>query len=156
MTPTIAVLMKIARGLDRLPSELIREEASDLEIVVSRAKERQPIGMPERGQLARLSGDLVEPAVEVWEVELQPGHGLGGSGIRYEGDEFAICEEGQVTFRIADDDYVLGPRDCIHFKAVLPHSWRNEGDVTTRFVILGTVPQLLRAAIHDRGGKRRK
>ena len=98
----------------------------------------------------RLSGDLLDAEVELWRVSVQPGHGSGREPLDYRGEEIVVCEGGEITFRIGEQDYVLGPGDTLHFKASTSHSWQNDGDVPARFLILGTVPAALRSALHDR------
>ncbi len=70
-----------------------------------------------------------------------------------------ICEEGQVTYRVGGEDYVLEAGDTLHFKAALPHQWWNSGDTPARFVIAGSYPKGLRSKLHrqvQRGGSRRR
>ena len=48
--------------------------------------------------------------------------------IEYDGEEIAICEAGEVTFCLGEREYVLATGDSLHFKASIPHFWRNDGD----------------------------
>lgn len=98
----------------------------------------------------RLSGDLFDPEVEMWRITLQPGYGSGRDRIEYQGEELALGEQGEVTFHVGDEEYVLRAGDVLHFKASAPHSWRNESEDVARFVILGTVSPALREALHSR------
>lgn len=158
MTPSVTVLLKVARGLGRRPSELIRDEAEAAEVVHLRPKERHPVGVADALLVERLSGEISDPALEMWRLTLHPGQRSGRSAIHYDGEEIVVCEKGSVTFRVGDADYVLRPGDTLHFKATLPHSWRNEGDAPARFIVTGTLPQQFRAAMRERlhgGGKPR-
>lgn len=150
MVPTIGVLLKIARGLDRAPSELVRDTTDELEVVHLRPEERHPVGVREHMLVERLVGDLFDAQLEVWRVTHQPGSGSGRGLIRFDGEGLIVCEEGAVTFRVGDTEYPLEAGDTLHYKATHPHGWRNEGDVPTRFLIIGTLPRALRSALHTR------
>ena len=115
MVPSVAVLMKIARGLDRRPAELVSDEAEEAEIVLMRSKEHAVMSAGSQMRIERLSGDLFDPAVEVWRAYLRPGVGSGKSQHAYEGEEVIICDEGEVTFRFGDDEYRLTAGDTLHF-----------------------------------------
>ena len=148
MIPSVAVLLKLAHGLGRRPTELIREGDSDLEVAVVHEADRDRIGHEKTMLVERLSGDLSQPSLEMWRIHLQPG-ASGGAPIHYEGEEIVVCESGQVTFTIGDDEYVLEPGDTLHFKAHLPHSWRNRGRSKTRFTVTGTLPTKFREMIRS-------
>ena len=151
MIPSVAVLLKLAHGLGRRPTELIREGDSDLEVAVVRAADRDRIGDEKNTQVERLSGDLSQPALEMWRVNLQPG-ASGGAPIHYDGEEVVVCERGCVTFTIAGEDHPLEAGDSLHFKARLPHSWRNDGRREAQFTVTGTLPAKFRAMIRNRLG----
>jgi uncharacterized cupin superfamily protein len=51
---------------------------------------------------------------------------------------------------VAECDYELQPGDALHFKASLPHAWRNEGGVQVVFTVMGTLSHKLRAALRER------
>lgn len=158
MIPSVAVMMKIANGLDRRPSELVGDEGQEEEVVFLRAKEHAVIGGGTKIRSERLSGDLFEPAIEVWRLKVAAGYGSGKGKYAYDGEEVVICEEGEVTFTIGEEDYVLWAGDTLHFKANIPRQWRNSGDTTARFLIAGNFPRGLRSKLHKQiqhGGRRR-
>jgi transcriptional regulator with XRE-family HTH domain len=140
MIPSVAVLLKLARGLRR--RDLV-------EVIHVRADERQPVGVPDQMTAERLSGELYGSALETWRITLQPGISSGGS-IRYEGEELVVCEQGSVTFQVADEEYELHAGDTLHLRASIPHSWRNEGAEPVRFMVTGTLPAAFRAVMQGR------
>ena len=149
MIPSVAVMLKVARGLDRRPADLIREGSDDVEAVLLRARERHPVGVEGKLVVERLCGDLPDPALETWRVTLHPGHSSGPE-MHYGGESIVICEAGELSVRLDEAEHVLRPGDTLHFKAHLPHGWRNDGGKPARFVITGTLPAAFRAAMHDR------
>ena len=150
MVPTVAVLLKIARGLGRRPGELIHEGADDAGVVHLRGEERHPIGVKRRMLVERLSGDVFDPQLEVWRVIHQPGSGSGEGVLRYDGEELLVIEAGELTVQVGDQEYLLATGDSLHFKTTTPHSWRNKGMLPVRFLVIGTLPKALRAALHER------
>lgn len=158
MVPSVAVLIKIAHGLERRPSELVGEDSQEDEVVLIRSKEHPVIGSGPKLQVKRLSGDLFDPAIEVWLLRVAPGYGSGKEKHSYDGEEIVICEEGEVTFTIGEENYVLGAGDTLHFKAGIPHQWWNSADHPARFLIAGNFPKGLRAKLHRqiRSGARKR
>jgi quercetin dioxygenase-like cupin family protein len=154
MVPTVAVLLKIARGLGRSASDFVREGPRSPDLVHLTADQRHRVGRRRQMIVERLSGDLLDPQVELWRVLVHPGHGSGREAIEYNGEELIVCEEGEVTFRVAEREYVLRAGDTLHFKASAPHVWRNRGRRRARFLILGTVPAALRGVLHAHFGER--
>jgi transcriptional regulator with XRE-family HTH domain len=150
MIPTLGVVLKIARGLDRAPSELVRDGGDDLEVVHLRPDERFTVGGPGVAHHERMVGDLFEPQLEAWRITLEPGHGSGRGRIRFDGEGVIFCEAGSLTVRMGDETYQLGEGDVLHYKTTLSHGWRNEGDVPARLLVVATLPRALRSALHRR------
>jgi len=150
MIPSIAVLLKIARGLGRRLSELIHDGVDQVDVVHLPAGERHSLGRRSRLLVERLSGDLSSAAIEAWRITLHPGISCGREPILYDGEELVICEEGEVTFRVGETDYELRAGDTLHFRASIPHTWRNESKSIAVFAIVGTLPEVFRAKIQGR------
>lgn len=148
MVPSVAVLLKVARGLSRRPAELVGDEPEPNEVVVLRAKQHPTIASGREMRVERLSGDLFDPAIELWRIHLQPGRGSGKGAYAYDGDEVVICEEGSVAYEVAGEEYLLRVGDTLHFKAALPHHWWNPGDTPARFIVAGSYPKGLRSKLH--------
>jgi uncharacterized cupin superfamily protein len=130
-------------------ADLNSDEAEEAEIVVMRSKEHAVMSSGSKMRIERLSGDLFDPAVEVWRVYLRPGVGSGKSQHAYEGEEVVICEEGEVTFRFGDEEYRLTAGDTLHFKGGIPHQWWNSGSIPGRFLMAGNFPKGLRLKLHN-------
>lgn len=154
MVPSVAVLLKIANGLGRRPAELVSDQDEESEVVLLRSKNHPVIGATSRMRVERLSADLFDPAIEVWRVKVQPGQGSGKGMYAYEGEEVVICEAGEITFRVEEDEYRLGPGDSLHFKAGIPHRWWNSGRTVARFLIAGNFPRGLRTKLHGQVQRR--
>lgn len=150
MVPSIAVMLKVARGLGRRPAELLGDDGDAPGVIHLRAGERHPVGVPGRVVVERISGDLFDPALETWRVSVHPGAGSGRDAIRYDGEELVLCEKGPIVFVVGDQEYRLRSGDSLHFKASAPHFFRNDGENEARFLITGTTPHRFRAAMQGR------
>ena len=150
MVPSVAVLLKVARGLGRRPTELVHDGSDDVEVVRLRPDQRHPVGVKGRLVVERLSGELADPALETWRVTLHPGQSSGEGTIRFEGEEIVVCEAGEVVFRVGDEDHRLAAGDVLHFKAHHPHAFRNESRRVARFLVTGTLPVRFREAMQSR------
>jgi transcriptional regulator with XRE-family HTH domain len=149
MVPTIGVLLKIARGLDRAPNELLREAGEEFQVAYLPPEARYRVGIPERMVVERLVGDLFEPALETWRVTHQPGGGSGEGLIHFDGETIIIGEAGVITVRVGDEVYEVRAGDSLHFKSTLHHGWQNHGTEPARFLITATLPRKLRSVIYE-------
>ncbi|MBK7952333.1 MAG: helix-turn-helix transcriptional regulator [Deltaproteobacteria bacterium] len=157
MVPSIAIALKIARGLDRRPAELLSSEPEEAEVVLMRAKEHVVIDSHKKLRVERLSGDLFDPAIEMWRVTVHPSFSSGSRVHEYDGEEVIVLEAGELHFEVGGEEYVLGEGDTLHFKAGIPHRWWNSSRRIARFLIAGNFPRGLRRKLHmqvqkDRGG----
>ncbi len=141
MTPTITTLMKIAEALDKKVSFFIDEEDSLSDVEYIHEKERKKVRINESRVIyenvaARLEDCLMEAYVAIIEVD-------GSSGdepMSHRGEELDICLNGTIEFTVRDQVYVLDPGDSLHFKARIPHSWKNIGDEPVRMISVVTPP----------------
>jgi transcriptional regulator with XRE-family HTH domain len=153
MIPSIAVLLKLAHGLGRRPTEIIEDAEYDEAVAVLRAADREPLSLTGKITVERLSGDLLDPVLEMWRVSIHPGMSSGRRPIRNDGEALIVCEKGRLTVQVGDEKYVLGAGDALHFKASIPHSWRNESRSAAQFTITGTLSKEIRSLLHQRLAK---
>lgn len=144
MVPSIAVLLKIAHGLGRRPSEFLDEHAARVEVVHTRATERRRYPDGSGGKIERMAADVVDQRLDAFRVEHLPGASMGPVPIRFDGEGLIVGLAGELTVTIADERYLVQTGDSLHWKAKLPHSWANESDAPTSFLIIGTLPQDMR------------
>ena len=138
--PTIAVLLKLAEGLGRRPTELLEDADGESGAMVTRAGTGQRIATRRGLHIEWLIGEALAPEVELWRVTHPVGFTFGGERIKHlSGDVVLMVEEGKLEVRVANDEFELGPGDTLHFKGTQPHSWRNAADVPTTALLLGNV-----------------
>lgn len=158
MTPSVAVLLKIARGLGRSVSDFVRDDEEPTDFVHLRPEDRPRIGPRDGVTFERISGDLAEPTLEMWRIELEPGSPGPRRPIEYDGEALVVCERGRPTLFVGDAEVPLAPGDSVHFEATAGMTWRNDGARPAAFTVTGTLPDLLRASLQARGrarGRRR-
>lgn len=146
MVPSVAVLLKIARGLGRSAGDFVGGGAPATRVAHLPSSSRRAIES-RRMVVERLSGDLSDVEIELWRVTLQPGASSGGEPYAYDGEELIAVETGTLFVQLGGDRFVLGPADTLHFKADQRHRWRNDGDEPARFVVVGTRPAPLRSTL---------
>jgi transcriptional regulator with XRE-family HTH domain len=148
MIPSVAVLMKIARGLDAHVADLIADRGEAIEIAHRRPKDRPRVG---RGtNVERLSGDIVDQSLDMWRVRVDPGRGSGSEPMRFGGDALVVCEQGRIEFRLGDESYPLEPGDTLHFRGTIPYMWVNAADEIAVFTLTAALEGRLREAMQAR------
>ena len=150
MVPTIAVLLKIARGLGRRMSELVHDQSDGEPVVHQKPEERIPIRVRGKVLAHRLVGDLVDPNIEAWRVVHEPGTGIGHQQLRFDGEMLIVCEQGELEVTVDEKRYRIRSGDTLHFKAALPHGWMNTSDQPVQFLVIGTLSQAMRSILGDR------
>jgi transcriptional regulator with XRE-family HTH domain len=147
--PTIAVLLKVANGLNRRPSELLAEVDVAKQVAVMRADDRPHLGLNDRGSVEHLVGTIPRSRLDVWRVRLEAGAGAGmdGSDVwEFNGEMVILVEEGCIEADIGGETYVIRKGDSIHFDPSLPHRWLAGEDKPAMAQIFAMLPERLQ---HD-------
>lgn len=126
MVPTIAVLMKLARSLDRSVSYLVdEEEAHTSPVVLVRAHDRQPLRAAHEGVvMENLAGPAGRFALSGAMVTVTAGTDSGKSPLAHPGEDLVYVLSGTLEFEV-DDTYRLRQGDALHLPTDHPHRWRN-------------------------------
>ena len=125
-TPSLTSLMGIARALDVGPRFFFEtDEAETAHVVIAHESD----GLEPHGSVGRvcLSSEVGNGKIEVYQVVLQP-HTSAEPLDPHSGEEFGFVLAGELTVSLGDECFVLAAGDSIHYDAVLPHTWSNEGD----------------------------
>jgi transcriptional regulator with XRE-family HTH domain len=139
--PTVAVLFKIAQGLDRPVTEFLDEEPepaahvhrrSDALVEVERGVRVAALGNPDRDARG-------------WRVQLATGP--EPTTLRVEGDVLVLCEEGALELARQDARWQLARGDVLSLRAPIPFRLEAACRETCRFLLLGQVPASPRALL---------
>ena len=133
MVPSIAVLMKIARGLNQKVTSFFEDAPEPRKVVLVRHDERQSTTIPASSLKVEDLGSSIEDArLEASILTIEKGGNSGKDPLIYDGEEIKFCMKGKIVYTISDEDYVLETGDCIHFKSRNPHYWKNKDAGTTQ------------------------
>lgn len=147
--PTIAVLLKVANGLNRRPSELLAEVDVGKQVSVMRANDRPNLGLNDRGSVEHLVGTIPRNRLDVWRVRLEAGAGAGMPGTEaweFNGEMVILVEEGCIEADIGGEIYLVEKGDSIHFDPSLPHRWLAGDGKPAMATIFAMLPERLQ---HD-------
>ena len=151
--PTIAVLLKVANGLNRRPSELLAEEDTGKQVAILRRDDRQQLVMNGHGQLEHLIGMIPRNRLDLWRVRIEPGRGAGRPGTeawRFHGEVVLLVEDGRVDVEVAGEHFVIERGDSIHFDPSLPHRWIAGGGKAATLLVLAIIPARLQGDLMAR------
>jgi transcriptional regulator with XRE-family HTH domain len=141
MVPSILILMKITRGLNRSLNYFI-EEAQELpEVRLVRIGQRKRSINPEIGTVVEsIASPLKDGMLEAYMLRIRPGGEVRGETLSHSGEELVLCMRGTLRFFIGEEVHDLEEGDSLHFKAHIPHRWRNTADEEAWVLIVNTPP----------------
>jgi transcriptional regulator with XRE-family HTH domain len=133
MVPTITVLMKLARALDRSVSYLVEEEPDEPpSAVLIQAKNRQTLFASRQGvNMENIAGPFGRFGLAGAVVTIDPGADSGKAALAHPGEELVYLLSGSLEFEL-DGTYRLGHGDSLHLRTDRPHRWRNPGSRPAR------------------------
>lgn len=151
--PAIAVLLKVAHGVARRPSELLAEIEAGEQVAILRRDDRPRAQLGERGQIEHLIGRIPRSQLEVWRVRLEPADGFGIPGSeprKFQGGVALIVEEGTLEAVVGEETYELVRGDSMHFDASVPHRWYASGGKPAMVLVTANLPDRIHADLATR------
>lgn len=148
MTPSIAVLLKIAFGLGIEAGDLIApRDLSKLNVVLQEAGQHAAIKASTKLKFEQLSANITGSEVECWRVIIARGHNARLSQPQMIDEQIIVCERGYVELELDQEVYELRKGDTLHCRAKLMYSLRNRGKVEAAYIIAGRFPHSVRAEL---------
>lgn len=151
--PTIAVLLKIANGLNRRPSELLTDHDAEKQVAVLRRGDRQRLALNKDTIIEHLIGMIPRNRLDVWRVRLDAGRGAGRPGTeawQFNGEMVILVEEGCIEAEIGTESFVLEAGDSLHFDPILSHRWIAGAGKPATLMCLAMIPSRLQADLVSR------
>jgi transcriptional regulator with XRE-family HTH domain len=74
--------------------------------------------------------------LEPFLVSVAPGAGNMNDPVVHGGEEFVLCLEGTINYRVNDETYTLEAGDSLLFEATQIHCFENTGETTTRLLFV--------------------
>lgn len=145
MTPSIAILLKIAAGLGVEPPELIAPMAPPpLDLVLQRARQHPQIHASALLAFEKLSADLAGSEVELWRVMIAPRHSADISPPWRLDEHVFVCEAGHIALVMDGEAIDMKEGDSLHFRAKTISRVSNPGGEPASYIFAGKYPQGLR------------
>lgn len=88
------------------------------------------------GTLEDLGSGLTLRGGQPFLVTLEPGASSGSTPIVHTGLELVFCLEGRLNYTVEEQNFLLEPGDSLLFEAHLPHSWKNTGGESCRWLLI--------------------
>lgn len=142
MSPTITVLLKIARALNHSVDDLLSIEPTPLEPYrMIRASDRRELKLHEFPvTLERLVGNLPDRMLEAGVYVAEEAEAGTAQFISHPGEKIYMVLEGRVRMEIEDEAMVLEKGDVLHLKGTAKHRWQNAQKTPSHLLFVMTPP----------------
>jgi transcriptional regulator with XRE-family HTH domain len=142
MVPTIITLAKIAKALKKDIRDFLKETfETGKEYQIIRKNERFILNTHELGfRIERVGGELGDRKMEAVLLKIKKGKSSGEEKLSHGGEEIHFILKGNVEYTMEDEKINLSEGDCIHFKATVPHSWKNVGNEEAEVLVVISPP----------------
>jgi transcriptional regulator with XRE-family HTH domain len=140
--PTLVVVAKIAVALNLTLSRLVGVEERQPPVKVAKSQQlifRDPDTGFERHMIPALEDGTVELIRHIIPVG-QSSHSIAAHP--HPTEKYLVVEQGQVRVTLGDDAYTLDEGDVFYFRADVPHTYANAGDVICRYILVVLAPKL--------------
>lgn len=134
-SPSVSTLQQLARSLQVPITAFFETDLAPRPVVFTPANQR-PVAQFGNTRMQNLARDHSTGSLQSFVVILQPEETSGETLIVHTGHEFVFGLAGSVQYRVADENYTLGPGDALAFEAHLPHCWKNYGASEAQFLLI--------------------
>jgi transcriptional regulator with XRE-family HTH domain len=134
-SPSVATLQQLAIALETPITAFFESEGPKNKIAHQKASQRPKVAFA-HGTMEDLGPGMITRGAEPFLVTLEPHADSGPNPIVHTGREFVYCLEGQLSYTIEDQEYLLVPGDSLLFEAHLPHRWQNVGATPSRSLLV--------------------
>jgi transcriptional regulator with XRE-family HTH domain len=134
-SPSLGTLRQLSFALQTPISAFFEASTSRNSIAYYKSGQRPGVAFA-HGRLEDLGAGIPRHEVESFLVTLKPHSNSGENLIVHTGLEIVYCLEGQLTYTIDNQTFLLEPGDSLFFEAYLPHRWQNTGTTPTRSLLV--------------------
>jgi quercetin dioxygenase-like cupin family protein len=134
-SPSLETLQQLSLALETQIASFFEDNSPKTQVVYHKASQRPSVAFAQ-GILEDLGAGLPRRGAETFLVTLKPFSNVGENFIVHTGREVVYCLEGQLTYTIEDQTFLLEPGDSLCFDAHLPHRWQNKGATPTRSLLV--------------------
>jgi transcriptional regulator with XRE-family HTH domain len=134
-SPSVSTLQQIAQALQVPISAFFEDGHGDRKVIFQKRGQRPRTAFA-HGRIEDLGAGMARFGVEPLIITLEPNADSGKTPIVHTGREFVYCLEGQISYGVDDQVFLLEPGDSLLFEAYLPHHWRNPVDASSRMLLV--------------------
>lgn len=137
ISPTIGILMKVARGLQIKITALLEEEPQARQVhFIEKKKRIRTASKTLDIEVQYIAQNLIDPKMFGFHLTVGPGCGSGSDPLMHAGEEIVIGVQGTIDFVVGEEKFRVAPGDCLHFKCNIPHRWMNTGARPAKFYLM--------------------
>ena len=125
-SPSLETLQQLSFALETPITAFFEEQCLKNKIAHYKANQRPSVAFA-HGMLEDLGAGMPRRGAETFLVTLKPHSNSGENFMVHTGREVVFCLEGQLTYTIEEQTFLLEPGDSLFFEAHLPHRWQNNG-----------------------------
>lgn len=147
LAPSLAPLMKIARGLGMRLGTFLDDKSISGAVLVRRDSAEEVLRFSGGGardksalEFYSLAVDKQDRHMEPFVVDVHPIMEETSVLSSHEGEEFIYVLKGAIRVRYGKDSYLLHEGDSIYYDSVVPHEVRSEGDEESRILAVVYAP----------------
>ena len=137
-SPTLSVLVRIAKGLNITLSDLLGAEPDPAGVSIHRAKDRTKFKDPESGfERELLSLAESSKGLEIVLHRIPPGRSSGTlPTYAVPTEKYIIVQEGDLVVHLNRQNYEIAAGDTMHFEVKGPYSFSNPGQKTCVYYVV--------------------
>lgn len=133
-SPTVSSLHQLAIALDVPITDFFYQEEEPTTLFI---KNDQGVRYRNNGvELESLGIGLPNQQLEPFRLTIEPGSGITNEPISHPGHEFVYCLEGELDYRVDEQNYHLDVGDSLLLEASNPHSWHNSSKKPTTILLI--------------------
>lgn len=135
--PSIAVAIKLARALEVDVEELFSDQASPMQIAITRASERTSLGHTDPVKPSVQSIASGAAAKRMLPFIVYPPREFAVSAFKeHEGEELLFVHKGAIEVAFPTGTVELAAGDSLYFNALIPHKTRSIGAVQAEVLVV--------------------
>jgi transcriptional regulator with XRE-family HTH domain len=134
-SPSLETLQQLSFALETPIASFFENSVPQNKIAHYKSSQRPSVAFS-NGILEDLGAGMPRRGAETYLVTLEPHSNSGENPIVHTGRETVFCLEGQLTYTIEDQPFLLEPGDSLFFEAHLPHRWQNISTIPTRSLLV--------------------
>jgi len=134
-SPNVSTLQYLAAALNVPITTFFESISSPDPVVFQKSGERPKTTFPQ-GVLEDLGSGLALGEATPLLMTLDPHESSDPDPIVHTGQEFIYCLEGNISFNIGEEEYILESGDSLIFEAHIPHRWENRNDTLSRAILV--------------------